>query len=342
LTSIALRSHTPQTYTLVSQAKSITIPAGTTAGDLMLLHYVGSVEFGGTISGWTKVQEGQGGSVFATLYSRTAIAGDATSTVTVPATGAGNAKTSMILDVYSGVSSSSPIAASAMALETASGTTHSGAALTLPGSFVGWVVRFLGLKDTSTAPSTTYTPPSGYVVDDRALSAGTSQTVSVTADSSADVTTYSAGSWTVDSATANAVTMAVALAGATTTSLVRPSTDVLTAGWTPATGTAIYPMLASNDPTAYAVGSGALEVGFTGLTGVPTAFNVSKVDVGGVVNDSTLFELRQGSTVIASRTSTTIDSTVTGYRFLLTGAERAAINASTLGDIRVRITPSVS
>jgi hypothetical protein len=341
MTTIALRSHTGAFYTTLGQTKTIVIPGTTLVNDLMLLHWSGTqAQPDSTPTGWTPVQAGVGGTSYATLYYKIAVAGDIGATVTVP--GTANSKTALTLEVYSNTSTLTPIAVSAISLETAVGVTHTGPALSLPGGFTGYVAQFLSLKDTSTAASTTITGPSGYPINQNTTTAGTSAITSVAADSSADVTTYTTGVFTVNAASGNATVIVVALNGTSATTVARPTSDITTTGWAPSTGTTVFPLLADDDPLTYAEGANTnLEVKFGTLSAPPTSFVYKGYDVGGTVSKNLVVQLRMGtSTIIATLTITTIDSAEAVYRYTLTSSEKAA--CTNLADLRLRLVPSVS
>lgn len=342
MTSIAYRASASGTATTVGASKQVVIPATVQAGDLMILGYAGSqTQPDATPAGWTLLQQGQGGTVFATWWFRVAQAGDAGTTVTI--TAASNAKTALTLVAWSGVSTSSPIAASAIQAETASSTTHAGPAMTLPGGYSGWIARSLALKDTSTAPSTTYTPPSGTVRVTAAVGGG-SQPVSVMGGSGADVGSYTAGVWTVDAASPHAVTLAVALAGISATTQVRPIADISSGGAAPNSGTDMFAVLADESDATYVetpAGGCTSEWRLGPLAAVPNVISCKGYAAGGAAAQSVHYYLMQGTTVIADfGAQTVLQTSAHEYRFTLTSGQQAAI--TDLTDLRVRRVVSVS
>jgi PKD repeat protein len=150
-------------------SKSVTVPAGASVGDTMLLAFTWSkgVTWNGPGAGWTQVGATVTNvSVSSAVWAKQVAAGQAGSTITLSTATASKAVLS--LAVYSGVSPSTPVDAIASAGD-AGGITH--ITPSVPGVAGDWAVSWW--TDKSAAVSS-WTEPSGVTRRDAAFDTGTS------------------------------------------------------------------------------------------------------------------------------------------------------------------------
>lgn len=332
----AYRASANAYYSAATQTKTIVVPSSTVVGDSIFLSFAGSQTLPDSVpAGFGVVQQGNGGTCFLALYVKVATASDPGSTVTV--TAATNAKTGLAVTVYSGTSTANPVAASAFRAETSTTATatHPGSALTLPTGFSGYVARFLGVKDagTPTNPlpsSSTYGPPAGATLRTNSVTSATqtAAAVAAAADTAGNVAAYTAGVWTVDQASVNAAAIDVALAGVSTVTILRPTTDITVGGWT-STGTTLASVLGDDDPASYAtspVGGGTENDGDYALGGWVGTVSMSGLALPGTSSMNLRHELVQGSASTVLGTVTALETANTEHRYDLsavTTAERA-------------------
>lgn len=164
--------------------QKVTIPAAVQAGDTLVLSMVAN-STAVTItppSGWTQLEWVNGSNVQGAAWTRTAVAGDAGSVVTLPASG--TVKADLTLLVYRGINGkSSTVADHSSTLDETSSTVHNLPSVVVPAQG-GWVVAYAGAK---TSSDTTWTPPAGTVVRTGALGAGSGRITSLGVDSGAAV-----------------------------------------------------------------------------------------------------------------------------------------------------------
>jgi hypothetical protein len=136
---------------------TVTVPAAVRADDTLLLFFAANTTaptYTGP-AGWTQVQAPVGSDLVGRLYTRTATASDAGSTVTI--TSSAYAKSDLTLAAYRGVATSGPVAASAAALQNTATATHTTPTVTAPAG-TGWLVSFWADKGAST---TSWAGPAG-------------------------------------------------------------------------------------------------------------------------------------------------------------------------------------
>ncbi len=150
-------------------SKSVTVPAGASVGDTMVLMFTqtNTVAWSSPGAGWTPVASPLTNSTIkSSAWVKTVGAGDAGSKVTLTTPTA--SKAVMSLGVYSGVSTSTPVDTSAVAGD-AGGISHSTPAVNPTAG--DWVVS--SWTDKSAAVSA-WTPPAGVTERDDAYDTGTS------------------------------------------------------------------------------------------------------------------------------------------------------------------------
>jgi len=134
---------------------AVRIPATTQAGDTLLLFFAGNQNPATTSSptGWTLVRSADPTGIRGRLWFKTATAGDAGSLVTV--TSSAILKAALTVGAYSGAPAANPIDVSAVAVDTATTSTHVAPSVT-PSASGGWLVTYWADKSTSsTSLSTT-------------------------------------------------------------------------------------------------------------------------------------------------------------------------------------------
>jgi len=194
---------------------SITVPAGTQAGDTLLLFFsansTGPVYAGP--AGWTEVRTDASFGGTGKLYSKTATAADLGSTVTVTSRNPDNTaylvKSDLTIAAYHGVGNPA-ISASAIAAQTVAVTTHTTPTVTAPDG-TNWLVSFWSDRSSAT---TGWTGPAGQTQRSEGNATGTSHMSSLLTDSNAPVASGARGGLnaTADSS-AKGFTISVLLSG---------------------------------------------------------------------------------------------------------------------------------
>lgn len=136
---------------------TVTVPASTQPGDLLLLFFVANSQtptYTGP-AGWTQVEAQAGDGTVGRAYVRTATAANAGSPVTV--TSSGYAKSVISVAVYRGVNATTPVTATASALQTNTSTTHVTPTVNAPDGNQ-WLVSYWADKSNGTTGWTL--PPS--------------------------------------------------------------------------------------------------------------------------------------------------------------------------------------
>lgn len=327
----------------------VTIPASVQVGDVMFL-------FGGangatinftTPSGWTLLEPAK--TTTAAKYAcwwRVAQAGDPGSSFQLATDGGAGLKTVAQLAVWSGTDATSPVMAFASVAETTSQTSHAASAVTTTAANAHVISAVMG-RDTG---GTSWTPPSGFTSRDSGFQGGSAQMSAAVADRAAATTgSYGSGNWVEDVSSANTCIYTLALAPLTTTTTVKPVSDVTTAGWstTPAQGAgdSYASRLADGSDSTYASSpsnpsASVLEVKLAVPPGPLTQITHRGYAAGGGVSQSVKTELFMGSTLIASfGPETAIVTAPTTYTYALSAGQQAA--QTSLTDLRVRITATV-
>jgi hypothetical protein len=182
------------TYDKLGTAGTVTVPAGTAAGDTLLLFesHASTTISATPPAGWTQVRTTSTSNLTSTVYERSATAGDAGSNVTV--TFSGSVKAEVVVADYSNVAAS-PIESvnSSTATSTSTHTTPQLSGLT-NGS---WVVTFWTDKSTTT---TQWSPPAGVTKRADVYGAGGGAVSALLADTGGGVS----GSYPSQTATTNA------------------------------------------------------------------------------------------------------------------------------------------
>ncbi|WP_030526599.1 hypothetical protein [Phycicoccus jejuensis] len=337
----ALRTKNDGYFPTVGSTKSVTIPGTTVVGDLMLLQWVGGTALDSPPPGWSPVQEITDGPQHV-VWQRVAQAGDAGSTITVPATS--TAKSFLRVLVYAGASSASPIAGSNAAPEASTASVHSTPTVaSMPAD--AKVVQFYAAKDGATSSSARSIASGHTLLGNLDSAAATFGFVSMAAERDAATTAGTVASvlWTTDQPTATASMITVVLAPATSTVGVRPVADTLVpAGTTFDGGTTIAGVTSDSDPNTRA------KIGLTGTAAVaevrmaPLAAPLNKLEVDvqcspGTATLSMVVSLYNGTTLIRSYPAFTTVNTagVATFSQAVSSADQAA--QTSLSDIRVRL-----
>lgn len=194
-------------------AGKVTIPSQVTAGDgLVLLLSVASTERApATPAGWTKVGDETGTKGMTTLvYTRTATASDAGSTVSAAYTG-GYSKTAVTVLAYRGVATGAFLTAKSTAYSASSATREAPAApVATDGS---WVLSWW--TDKSAATTTGWTLPGGLTKRTESYGTGAGAVSSITADAGpVNAGTYPARTATSTAPSGNAVAWTLVIAPA--------------------------------------------------------------------------------------------------------------------------------
>lgn len=341
-TAPAFKAKADAYFSNIGATKSIQIPGSVTAGDLLLLQWLGGSALDSEPAGWSKLQEVNDGPQHIVWY-RVAQAGDAGATVTVAATS--TAKSFLRVLAYSGVSTTSPVAGSDGIPEPSTAATHVSPAITsMPAD--ARVVQFFGAKDGATS-SSARSVGSGYTLQGNLDSVAASYGfVSMAAEKTAGTTagTVASVTWTADQPTATASMITVVLAAASSTVGVRPTADTLVpAGTTFDGGTTIAGVTADNDPNTRAkIGlSGTAKVAEVRMETMSSPLNKIEVDVQCAPGTATLnmvVGLYNGTTLIRSYTAFTTVNTagVATFSQVVSAPDQAA--QTLLGDIRIRLT----
>jgi PKD repeat protein len=194
---------------------TVTVPSQVQAGDTLLLFFAanstGPIYTGP--SGWTQVQAQNGNSFVGRLYSRTATASDAGSTVTITGKHADGTtyytKDDMTVVAYRGLDNPA-ITGSAEAVQDTATAVHQTPTVNATNG-TSWLVSYWSDKSSST---TTWTPPDGQTQRSLGDATGTSHMSSLVTDSNQRVNSGVQGGLnaTADSS-ASGLTMSVLLTG---------------------------------------------------------------------------------------------------------------------------------
>ena len=181
-TAIAFRGAS-SLLTATATILQVPVPAAAEAGDALLL----KVSTSGPRSdptvpaGWTEVARPLSSAATSVVWQRVATAADAADGVTVPVQLTGPVKAVSHVLVYSGTSTTSPVAAAAASADPSTGTTsHLAPALDVPQG--GWLVRLWSDKSSTT---TSWTAPTGTRVRAVDYGKGSGFTTSLVADEGA-------------------------------------------------------------------------------------------------------------------------------------------------------------
>ncbi len=160
-------------------AESVTVPAGVTAGNALLLVANGAAGSAMTApAGWTQVDTASpaNGSMASTLWERVATASDAGSTVTVTFPAAYHGTVQLL--AYSGTNATDPIAAYAKSAAAMPGMSYPTPTSTVPAN--GDVV--VSVWSTKSSTVNTWTAPAGQTVRSTAYGSGTGRINSIATD----------------------------------------------------------------------------------------------------------------------------------------------------------------
>ena len=147
----------------------MTVPAGTQVGDALVLFFAANTTNPSYTypAGWTAVGGALNGSgIVGRAFTKVATAADLGSTVRVTSTS--YAKSDMALAVYRGTDGTTPVAASAGALDNTTTTAHTSPTVNAPAGSK-WLVTYWADKSTSTSA---WTAPGGQTT--RSTAFGTS------------------------------------------------------------------------------------------------------------------------------------------------------------------------
>lgn len=338
---------------VASGALTLTIPATVQAGDLLVviaaLNNAGNTGYNWATpaGGWVRRDDRNVGSnLYAAVYSKIAVSGDAGATLTL--TSASTGKSCGIVAAYSGCDQASPIDALTPLSETTSTTTHATPTVATTQD-QDWVLIAAAQSD-SVAES--WSTPAGYTKRQDSL-----DNVSVSGHCTAtlqdkgplSVGTYGGESLTAAGASNKAATWTIAISPQQSTQVARPVSDVTVTSTvgvpTPGGGSGIYADTAANDDTHYAEvsNSGVIEHGMAALidpnasTGHIVSYRARYA--GGATSGTQTVTLKQGTTTIATWTDTLTSSFAT-ITHTLTGTQADAITDYTA--LRLRFSEAVS
>ena len=332
--------------------KSVTIPAGTQAGDLIVIF---AVQSGGsttqsmtTGSGYTTWAKQSVTSHGMTGWWKVAGAGDAGTTITI--TASANIRTTLLVGVYSGQASTNPVGTpivsggtTTLTKTVTSGTVGADSgviqavAVTAGNGLVtdiaasGGYTRDVQTLYTATPPDA-FAPSMGALFhEDFLVSGGTAggNTITLTGEpTSSPIVSV----WTIPIALA-------AVTGPQDT--VRPTSTVGSTGMSPVGAGTVHGTLGDESQATYAQtvanpGGAYTEVKFpaVGADGdlVTARYQISATELSPAL--TCVVELRQGTTVIATRTHANVPTTITEYEWTTTTTEEALITDRT--DLRLR------
>jgi hypothetical protein len=192
---------------------SVTVPTGVQAGDTLLLFFTAN-NAGATYTGpdgWTQVETATGQGIVERLYTRTAIAGDAGTSVAVASDVF--VKSDTTVAAYRGTSAGSPVAGSAVDVDDLPGAAHlSPSVSAADGS--SWLVTYWADKSTAT---TAWTAPAGQSVRSTEFGSSTGHISALLTDSNAPVPSGPEGrlTATASSQSSNGASVSVLLNPAT-------------------------------------------------------------------------------------------------------------------------------
>jgi PKD repeat protein len=188
---------------------TVTVPSGVSAGDLLLLFFADN-DPAPTVTGpagWTQVQTVTSANQNGRVWRKTATAADAGSQVRVNTSAITKADTTLL--AYSGISGTTPVAASAAGSETVTRTTHT--TPTVASSVSGArLISYWGEKSSAT---TAMVPPAGMTTRASSSGSGSGRITSLTGDSGPLAPGTLGGlTATADSASAKALMFSVVVA----------------------------------------------------------------------------------------------------------------------------------
>ena len=162
-------------------AHSVQVPAAVQRGDALLLFFTGNTDTATVTgpAGWTPLQAGSPSGITGRLWTRTATATDAGTTVRV--TASARLKADVTVAAYRSVGGVAP---TALRFDTTSARAHTTPAVTLPDAG-GWLVSYWADKSSAT---TGWTVPSGQQVRSGSTGSGGGHVTAVLADPAAAVT----------------------------------------------------------------------------------------------------------------------------------------------------------
>jgi PKD repeat protein len=184
----------------------VTIPAGTQAGDLLVLFFSANTTNPtyGFPAGWTQAATPLNGSgILGRAWTRVATATDPGSVVTI--TSSAYAKSDLALGVYRGTGG---VAASAAALDNATSASHTSPAVDAPAGST-WLVTYWADKSSGT---TSWTAPAGQTARSSRFGSPSGAMAGLLADSAGDVSGSTGGlTATANSSTNRALSFSVVL-----------------------------------------------------------------------------------------------------------------------------------
>ncbi len=186
-----------------STSVSGTVPAGVTAGDLLVLFVAANSSTAALTvpPGWTGLGRQVDGSLATEVWTRVATSGEAGTTVSVDSDQ--TAKMELTVIAYRGIDPVSPLVGWASADEPATTATHT--TPTVTGTDTGWVVSYWADKSSST---TVWTATTGPTVRSTSAGGGGGHVSTLVVDSDGVATGGSPGGFTATAdATANKATM---------------------------------------------------------------------------------------------------------------------------------------
>lgn len=344
-----------QSTNTTTTTRTITIPAGTQVGDLI---FIFAAQSGGSTtqsmtsgSGYTLMPKESVTSHGCTAWHKIAEVSDAGSSITL--TSSASIRTTVVVGVFYGQSSVSPVGplilspgTNTLTKSVTSGTVgvDSGViqfACVTAGN--GLVTNITASGGYTRAVQTLYTdtPPDAFApslgalfYEDLLTSGGTAggNTITMTGNS-----TYSpiVSVWTIPIELAP-------VSGPSDT--VRPTSTVGSSGVTAVGAASVHATLADESQTTYAEtvenpGGSYTEVLFPEVGAGLISAKYQIQSTASTPNLSCVVQLRQGTTVIASRTHSMVPTTITEYEWTATSAEVAAITDRT--NLRLRWTWSV-
>ncbi len=333
-----IRDSTATSVSGGASIKRITLPASVQPGDLLLIQWSAATAPDSPPLGWAEIVTYDGG-VSHRIYRKFAVPGDANLQVTIPSTSV--AKVSLAAVVIANPDSVVPTSGLGGLVETVSSTTHAGPSITA--TTTGLVLQFMSLKDGATA-SSARSVSAGYTILQNQGTGGTNSMIAMLAVSNTDIAagTVPAVTWTSDQASANAHTVAIAIAPRSNNVAVRAVTDITTpAGATNIGGASMTAVQSDDDPNTYSlipVSATAVvsEMKF-GTLPSPLKQVIRKVILDGSNSVTITPALVQGTTVLATFAAQNLTGiTEQSYTITLTAPQQAL--QTVLGDIRWRET----
>jgi PKD repeat protein len=146
-----------------------TIPAGVAVGDTLVAFFTGNTTTPtySAPSGWTQLHAQESNGIITRAWTRTATAADVAPGARVTLTSSTVAKSDLTVAAYRGVDASSPVADSAVSIDSVASADHVSPGVTAVGDS-SWLVTYWGEKSSAT---TAWTAPAGQ--SQRATSLGT-------------------------------------------------------------------------------------------------------------------------------------------------------------------------